>query len=251
MLTLLAFKAVVVAVLFLAWAVPKVQQRYRSYRKWAAVPQRARTANVRRRRRRGSVFKVLQKTDWVRVFRVVSMVLFVAYPSVSMKILQLFRCRGVEGVYWLVADMRLQCFTRTWFAYSMYGVGMIVLYVGGLPLMIIATLYKHRKTLFGPGSDTTEKTYGFLYFDYGPDAWFWETEELLRKLLLTSVAVLLDQGSPLQVWHRVLSCSVVSCRVLLCDDVDRVAFTWCFAASWPRVSVVTRETVGVCVVVCR
>ena len=37
------------------------------------------------------------------------------------------------------------------------------------------------------------------YDSYGPRAWWWETEELLRKLLLTSVAVLLDPGSPLQV----------------------------------------------------
>jgi hypothetical protein len=34
---------------------------------------------------------------------------------------------------------------------------------------------------------------------YGPGAWWWETEELVRKLLLTAVAVLLDAGSPLQV----------------------------------------------------
>jgi len=37
------------------------------------------------------------------------------------------------------------------------------------------------------------------YDSYGPRAWWWETEELLRKLLLTSVAVLLDPGSPVQV----------------------------------------------------
>ncbi len=34
---------------------------------------------------------------------------------------------------------------------------------------------------------------------YGPSAWWWEAEELVRKLLLTAVAVLLDAGSPLQV----------------------------------------------------
>ena len=34
---------------------------------------------------------------------------------------------------------------------------------------------------------------------YGPSAWFWETEELLRKLFLTAVAVLMDTGNPLQV----------------------------------------------------
>ncbi len=33
---------------------------------------------------------------------------------------------------------------------------------------------------------------------YGESAWWWEAEELVRKLLLTAVAVLLDAGSPLQ-----------------------------------------------------
>ena len=35
---------------------------------------------------------VVKKTDWVKVFRIVSMVLFIAYPSVSVKIFRLFRC---------------------------------------------------------------------------------------------------------------------------------------------------------------
>ena len=43
------------------------------------------------------------------------------------------------------------------------------------------------------------RKYGFLYDAYGPSAWFWETEELLRKLLLTSVAVLFNAGNPFQV----------------------------------------------------
>ena len=43
-------------------------------------------------RRRSSVIEVVKTTDWVKVFRVVSMVLFIAYPSVSVKIFRLFRC---------------------------------------------------------------------------------------------------------------------------------------------------------------
>ena len=35
--------------------------------------------------------------------------------------------------------------------------------------------------------------------EYGPTAWLWEVEELVRKLLLSAVVVLIDQGSPLQV----------------------------------------------------
>ena len=34
---------------------------------------------------------------------------------------------------------------------------------------------------------------------YGPSAWWWEVEELVRKLLLSAVVVLIESGSPLQV----------------------------------------------------
>ena len=34
---------------------------------------------------------------------------------------------------------------------------------------------------------------------YGPSAWWWEVEELVRKLMLSAVVVLFDPGSPLQV----------------------------------------------------
>jgi hypothetical protein len=58
--------------------------------------------------------------------------------------------------------------------------------------------------LFGEGSDETRRVYGFLYEAYGPVAWWWEVEELLRRLCLTAVVVLMDPGSPLQVTLAVL-----------------------------------------------
>ncbi len=93
---------------------------------------------------------------------------------------------------------------------------MIVVYVVGLPLSILLVLWRNKATLFGPGSEDTMRRYGFLYDSYGPTAWFWETEELVRKLLLTAVAVLLDAGSPLQVLIRPPLRSRCSMRVCLC-----------------------------------
>ena len=205
LVTLLVFKGMLVVVLLFSWLVPKLRRKLRALRKWWSVPSHLRSSNVRRRSRGSARVDFRKfKVDWVRMFRVASMVLFIAYPSVSTKILRLYNCRLVEGEYWLVADMRLQCFSAEWLAYAVYGAVMCVLYVGGLPCGILYVLFKRRKTLFGPGSETTMRTYGFLYDSYGPVAWFWETEELLRKLLLTAVAVLMDAGSPLQVTMAVM-----------------------------------------------
>jgi hypothetical protein len=51
---------------------------------------------------------------------------------------------------------------------------------------------------------STRATFGFLYVDYGDSAWWWEVEELARKLLLSAVVVLIDEDSPLQVTLAVL-----------------------------------------------
>jgi hypothetical protein len=99
----------------------------------------------------------------VQVFRVVSMVLFVAYPSVSVKIFRLFNCVAVEGRFWLAADVRLQCYTREWYGYAIYGFVMGLVYVAGLPIAIVVILWRHKATLYRPGSEATMKRYGFLY----------------------------------------------------------------------------------------
>ncbi len=44
-----------------------------------------------------------------------------------------------------------------------------------------------------------QATFGFLYLEYGPSGWWWEVEELVRKLLLSALVVVIDAGSPLQV----------------------------------------------------
>lgn len=142
------------------------------------------------------------------MFRIVSMVLFVAYPSVSIKIFRLFSCTVVDGKHWLTVDVRLQCYNKEWWGYAAYGLAMLVMYVLGLPLTIFLVLWRHRGSLFGPASGPTRTKFGFLYESYTAAAWGWEIEELVRKLLLTAVAVLLDPGSPLQVTVAIVVCGV-------------------------------------------
>jgi hypothetical protein len=127
---------------------------------------------------------------------------------VSLKVLRLFKCRNIEGVWWLAADMRLRCYDGRWAGFAIYGLIMAVLYVIGLPTAVLWILWRRRHKLFGSPTDpfvaSTRAAFGFLYEDYGSSAWWWEVEELLRKLLLSAVVVLIDEGSPLQVTLAVL-----------------------------------------------
>jgi hypothetical protein len=146
--------------------------------------------------------------NWTSVFKASFMLLFIAYPGVSLKVLRLFTCRNIEGEWWLVADMRLRCYDGRWAGFAIYGLIMAVLYVVGLPAAVLWILWRRRHKLFGSPTDpfvaSTRATFGFLYEDYGSSAWWWEVEELLRKLLLSAVVVLIDEGSPLQVTLAVL-----------------------------------------------
>ena len=38
-------------------------------------------------------------------------------PGVALKVMRVFKCRYIEGQYWLEADMRLQCYTSEWAGY--------------------------------------------------------------------------------------------------------------------------------------
>jgi hypothetical protein len=64
------------------------------------------------------------RLDWMAAFRGCFVVLFVAYPGVSAKIMHLFRCQVIENEAWLVADMRLKVCSTVYF------VG-VVLLLGG------------------------------------------------------------------------------------------------------------------------
>ncbi len=154
--------------------------------------------------------------NWAGVFKASFMLLFVAYPGVSLKILRMFKCRHIDDEWWLAADMRLRCYDGRWAGYALYAVGMALVYVVGLPVLVLWILFKRRRALFvthggrGASADVTAQaaatrtTYGFLYEAYGPGAWWWEVEELVRKLLLSAVVVLIEDGSPLQVTLAVL-----------------------------------------------
>lgn len=139
-----------------------------------------------------------------KLFRMSFMFLFLAYPGVTLKIFRMFKCRNINGTSYLVADLRLQCYTAKWGGYAIYAGVMGLLYAFGLPAAVMWILYRRRHKLFGLRSPETRAKWGFLYESYGSTAWWWEVEELVRKLILSCVVVLMDEGTPLQVSVAVL-----------------------------------------------
>jgi hypothetical protein len=79
----------------------------------------------------------------------------------------MFNCRDVNGVSYLVADMRLECYTGQWVAVATYAAVMAAVYVVGFPVTVLVILYRHRDHLFGDPKDhevqRVQSKYGFLY----------------------------------------------------------------------------------------
>jgi hypothetical protein len=177
------------------------------------------------------------------------------YPGVALKIMRMFRCETIEGESWLVADMRLRCYSGDWFGYALFALTFGVVYVVGLPIGVFVILFRRRRALFAsdsgaPGSGSSvvsdddsevaqnRASYGFLYEVYGPSAWWWEVEELVRKLLLSAVVVLIEPRSPLQVCLLCLLCLSVCLSALSALSV-RMSVCLCLCPSSSQVSVLT------------
>ena len=151
-----------------------------------------------------SIRQTLADLDWSKVFKLSFMYLFFCYPGITLKLLRVFKCQAVEGVQYLSADLRLQCYTAQWAGFAAYAGVMLALYTVGLPVGVFLVLWHRRHKLYGANSERTRVSWGFLYESYGAGAWFWEVQEMLRKLFLTSFVVILNAHSPLQVTLAVL-----------------------------------------------
>jgi hypothetical protein len=120
-----------------------------------------------------------------------------AYPMVSVKVVELFGCHNVEGAYYLRTDYSIECYTPKWKAMAVYASVFLVTYVAGFPLFISVKLwsYRHalRKQVQGPGQVCKVAPpgllLGFLLDDYvlKLPCYMWETEEMVRKLVLSVI----------------------------------------------------------------
>ena len=127
--------------------------------------------------------------------------------------------------------MRLTC-TGSYFAYAAYAALIAVFFVVGLPAFLAVYLFRNRRAIL-KGERWMLNSWGTVYdgarrywlrarvvvvvggggttgrrAEYGTHAYLWEVEELIRKLLLSSLVVVFDKRSPVQVAVAVFICCV-------------------------------------------
>eukprot|EP01050_Picozoa_sp_SAG11_P002364 SAG11_NODE_118_length_15921_cov_30.283448_3_plen_550_part_00 len=132
------------------------------------------------------------------VVQMVFFILFLIYPFVSQTVFSGFNCRQL-GDYeaWLGADYQISCDTLAHVLYLAVAILAVGLYPVGIPLGTLFLLIRSRKEMAVENSPARLR-YSFLVSDYKPEYYYWETLEMLRKVILTGLLIFLARGSILQ-----------------------------------------------------
>eukprot|EP00455_Lapot_gusevi_P034489 TRINITY_DN3801_c0_g1_i13.p1 TRINITY_DN3801_c0_g1~~TRINITY_DN3801_c0_g1_i13.p1 ORF type:complete len:675 (+),score=72.70 TRINITY_DN3801_c0_g1_i13:245-2026(+) len=138
-----------------------------------------------------------------------TLIMLIIYPAVSIKSLQLFNCVSIEGQYYLDADYQIVCSGPLYTRYALFNAFFILMVPIGWPVFLLWYLRRVKDHLQDPA---VEGTLGHVYRDYKLNCYWWEVEELVRKLLLSSVVAFFAKGSLFQV---AIGSLISNCALLL------------------------------------
>ena len=119
--------------------------------------------------------------------------LLIVYPTLCSKTIAVFSCVELRDAAYLRADPALQCDTPEWWGWAIVCVASIAVYCLGIPGAF--WLVTRRYAALRVGLLTTSRAYwwrariSLLLSSYRYDAWWFESFDLLRKLLLASVVL--------------------------------------------------------------
>lgn len=146
--------------------------------------------------------KVQMKT---RIVKFGLLFLFVIYPGVSLKAMQVFECRQIGDSYFKVQDIRIECYVDSWVDDAVVAAITLCVLTIGYPLVIALKLMTYRPRfsfddeLNNQHIKPAHERYRFLFVRYKPEFYLWELVETARKLMLTSIIIFVKPGSAVQV----------------------------------------------------
>jgi hypothetical protein len=133
---------------------------------------------------------------------------------VSVKIMETFACHNVEGGSFLRADYAISCDDSRWSHWALYAGFWAVIFVVGFPLFLLIRLLRMRADLRnGKAEGPAQFMLGFLLYDYKPIgkgasvACLWESEEICRKLLLSTIGGFWPDKGPFAIATALLLCT--------------------------------------------
>jgi hypothetical protein len=131
---------------------------------------------------------------------------YLVYPSVSAVFLETLKCREINFVEFLSKDLTIECASDAHKSATAVAGLMIFIFSIGLVAVYLALLYPHRTDL------SVCPHLSFLFHDYKPQFWYWESIEIARKLVLTGALATFNRGSHIQL---VLAMSIIVLHMLV------------------------------------
>jgi len=117
-------------------------------------------------------------------------VIYLLFPTLCTQGFEMFHCRKVANEFYLAADMEEVCYKERHLQWMFLGVAQLVLYVIGLPLLVLMFL-RRNKYADGGGlkKHSTLVRYGLFYGAYKEGTYYWEIVLTMRKILVVALSV--------------------------------------------------------------
>ena len=116
------------------------------------------------------------------------------YPMITRWTLAIFDCIPVRDHAILRADPSEVCYSPTWFSWMFLSVLGILVYSLGMPAAACAITQRYRL------DRVRRARVRLLQTSYTDDHWWFESCDLLRKLMLAGVIVIIKPNTPFQLW---------------------------------------------------
>ena len=155
-------------------------------RKRALTPWETMRWREQRNAARERTFAPLMRFQSVLVFA-----MFSIYPTLVKSLASVLRCTApINGVQYLEDDLSVVCWEGSHWWYVLFGILCGTIYLVGTPLAIVILLARNR---FQLNETKFRGTFSFLYNGYSTDRGVlvvsWEALVMLRKLVITAIAV--------------------------------------------------------------
>ena len=162
-------------------------------RPFATVAQKRRDSGFR-----AAVSEVVVSDEGGRAFRDVFVVVLLLHPSISGKAMEFFRCRTIDDVPYLMADYSLECYDRTWYLFLPVVLMVLTFFSLGTPVLIAYVLYARREKLYKADGTVEPQPLDILYAIYQPNAYWYESVQMVSKLALWATLVFFEYKSEMQ-----------------------------------------------------
>ena len=173
--------------------------------------------------------------------RIALTLVLLVYPSMTTRIMQMWRCDEIEGTYYLEADYNVICEGTNvqYSTYSAVAIVALILFGIGIPLTLLIELYRNIGHLHDSNHDQyhmTQFRLGPFYQSFKPKFWWFEVAIIVYKAVMVGVLSVVAPHTPLQLFLALLVCTAYMLLVLkaapyVTENLDTLSFL-CSGKMW-------------------